>query len=128
MRGIDYRRLRSQLSMRVVLELLGYTPSRIKGSQWRGNCPLPSCRDRHCNFSVHLEKKAYRCFTCGSRGNVLDLWAQVHELPLYQAALHVCRELGIPVPFHSSITQRANRTPPNHNPPNQRHTPRPRNW
>ena len=25
----------------------------------------------------------------GALGNVLDLWAAVHELPLYEAALHL---------------------------------------
>jgi hypothetical protein len=29
----------------------------------------------------------------------LELWAAVHHLPLYQAALDLCRTLGHPIPW-----------------------------
>ena len=42
-------------------------------------------------FSVHLGKNVFQCFhaDCGLKGNALDLWAAVHRLPLYEAALHL---------------------------------------
>jgi hypothetical protein len=38
---------------------------------------------------VHLGKNVFPCFqaACGVQGNVLDLWAAVRGLPLYEAAL-----------------------------------------
>ena len=60
--------------------------------QRRGTCPIhgQAC-DPRPTFSAHLGKNVYQCFhaDCRARGNVLDLWAAVHHLPLYDAALHL---------------------------------------
>jgi DNA primase len=96
---IDYQTLRSQVPMRRVLALIGYTPLRIQGDQWRGRCPLRPCRsDSPRCFSAHLTRHIYRCFACGSQGNALDLWRALTGLPLHQAAQQLCHELGLPVP------------------------------
>lgn len=107
MSGIDYRHLRASISMRMVLALLGYEPTRIRGPQWRGPCPLhgddaatagsPRRRAATC-FSVHLDQQAYRCFACGSQGNQLDLWAAARRLPLHAAALDLCQTTQLPPP------------------------------
>jgi hypothetical protein len=49
-------------------------------------------------FSVHLGKGVSQCFQAGCRaqGNVLDLWAAVHQLPLYEAALHLAETFRLP--------------------------------
>jgi len=43
------------------------------------------------SFSVNLGKNIFQCFhaACGAQGNVLDLWAAVHHLPLYEAAVQL---------------------------------------
>jgi hypothetical protein len=49
MPGIDFRRLRSEITMQQVLDLLGFQPAHRKGDQWYGACPLhasPSRRRR----------------------------------------------------------------------------------
>jgi transposase len=91
--GIDFAALRSQISMEQVLTQLGCL-SRLKGSgpQRRGPCPIHAPADaRNRSFSVNLVKKVFHCFhpPCGAHGNVLDLWAATHRLPLYQAARHL---------------------------------------
>jgi len=87
------------VTMEQVLEHLGYwTQLRGSGPQRRGPCPVHSHpADRERTFSVHLGKNAFQCFQsdCGVKGNVLDLWAAVHRLPLYDAALHLAETLGI---------------------------------
>ena len=47
--------------------------------------------DAERTFSVHLGKNVFQCFhaDCAVKGNVLDLWAAIHRLPLYEAALHL---------------------------------------
>jgi hypothetical protein len=47
---------------------------------------------------VHLGKGVFQCFQAGCRaqGNVLDLWAAVHQLPLYEAALHLAETFRLP--------------------------------
>src|SRR5262245_41307929 len=68
------------------------------GAQRRGPCPIhePSRTQGRC-FSVNLEKNAYQCFdaSCGARGNVLDLWAQVRGLTIPQAAHDLAERFGV---------------------------------
>ena len=68
---------------------------RGRGQQRRGLCPVHDPVDRRVinprTFSVHLGKNIFQCFQadCARPGNVLDFWAAVHHLPLYEAALHL---------------------------------------
>ena len=41
MPGIDFDRLRAEITMQQVLQLLGFEPTRCRGDQWYGRCPLP---------------------------------------------------------------------------------------
>jgi DNA primase len=107
MPSIDYRELRKRISMAQVLRLLRFEPIEVRGAQQRGHCPVhgrSACvshakRKQRPPFSVHLHKQAYQCFECGSKGNTLKLWASVHKLPLYPAALDLCQALGIAPPL-----------------------------
>jgi transposase len=100
--GIDYAALRNQVSMEQVLAHLGcLTRLKGSGSQRRGPCPIHAAKDaRHRSFSVNLAKKVFQCFhpPCGAHGNVLDLWAAVHSLPLHEAARHLAET------FHLQVT------------------------
>ena len=100
MSGIDYRELRRQITMREVLDLIGFRPASRHGDQLRGPCPIPNCRrtsDR--SFSVHLTRHVYRCFACHSHGNALDLWTVMHGLSLHDAASDLCHALNLHLPF-----------------------------
>jgi CHC2 zinc finger len=96
---VDYAFLRQQISMEWVLAHLGLLDRlRGGGQQRRGPCPLhshPAAAER--TFSVNLSKNIFRCFhaECAARGNALDLWAAVHHLPLYDAALHLAETFGL---------------------------------
>ena len=107
--GIDFAALRAQVSMEQVLSHLGcFNGLRGAGPQRRGRCPLHGSKDaRHRSFSVHLVKKVFQCFhpPCAAKGNVLDLWAQMHKLPLYQAALHLAQTFNLTV---SPATEKRN--------------------
>ncbi len=99
MAGIDFQALRAEVRIAEVLRLLGFTPSRRRGAQVRGPCPVHGQhRPGSRSFSAHLEKDAYRCFHCGSSGNQLDLWAAATRQPLYQAAIDLCEKLDHAVP------------------------------
>jgi DNA primase len=96
MPGIDYRQLRQQVSMREVLELIGFRATSWRGSQLRGLCPIPDCPSASGHdFSVDLNRQVYHCFACHSHGNALDLWAAVRRLPLYPAAIALCHTANI---------------------------------
>jgi transposase len=97
---VDFAFLRQQVGLQQVLEHLGlFQHLRGRGQQRRGTCPVhgqPTDRDR--TFSVHLGKNVFQCFQaeCAVHGNVLDLWAAVHRLPLYEAALHLAETFHLP--------------------------------
>jgi hypothetical protein len=96
---VDFVFPREQLTMERVLRHLGlFEDLRGRGQQLRGCCPMHGrTGTRERTFSVHLGKNVFQCFQaeCGAHGNVLDLWAAVHGLPLYEAALHLADTFGL---------------------------------
>jgi hypothetical protein len=97
---VDFAFLRSQLGMEQVLRHLGLGDQlRGRGHQRRCPCPLHAePTDTKRTFSVHLGKHIAQCFhaACAFHGNVLDLWAAVQRLPLYDAALHLAETFHLP--------------------------------
>ena len=101
MPALDYQALRATISLERVLQLLGYQPSRRRGDQLRGPCPLHDptfLGDHHC-FSAHLGRHLFYCFRCRAGGNQLDLWRLIQRLPLHEASLHLCRQTHIEPPL-----------------------------
>ena len=100
MPGVDFDRLRTEVTMQQVLQLLGFEPTRCRGDQWYGRCPLrdcPPCR-RSC-FSVNVTIGRYYCHRCHRHGHQLELWAATTGLLLHPAAIDLCGELGREVPW-----------------------------
>jgi hypothetical protein len=97
---VDFKYLREQVTMEQVIRHLGLLANlRGRGQQRRGPCPVhshPGAAER--TFSVHLDKNAFQCChaDCAVQGNVLDLWAAIHRLPLYEAALHLAETFDLP--------------------------------
>ena len=100
MPGIDFHRLRREITMAQVLELLEFEPSHCRGDQWYGPCPLhDSTSGRGRCFSVNVALGRYYCHRCHSHGHQLELWAAASQLPLYQASIDLCRVFGQDVPW-----------------------------
>lgn len=100
MPGVDFVAVRSKIKLGQVLDLLGFVAHERSGSQVRGACPVHGSKSsRSRSFSANLAKNQYRCFKCGSAGSQLELWAAVHGLTVYAAALDLCNRLGIEVPW-----------------------------
>jgi transposase len=99
--SIDFAFLRQQITMERVLDHLGFLAGlRGRGRQRRGPCPVHGQRgDVERTFSVHLGKNIFHCFhvDCALKGNVLDLWAAIHRLPFYEAALHLAETFQLPL-------------------------------
>ena len=106
MPGIDYHQLRRQIRMRQVLDLIGFQATWQRGPQLRGQCPIPGCCSTSSrSFSAHLTRQVYHCFACRSSGNVLDLWAAIHTLSIYQAAMHLCHVANLDPPWLTTVSQ-----------------------
>lgn len=100
MPGVDFRALRSEISMEDVLNQLGFVPASQTGNQLHGPCPVHGSTSASSrSLSVNLETRRYYCHKCQSHGNQLELWAAVHRLPIYEAAIDLCRALGRNVPW-----------------------------
>jgi transposase len=97
---VDFALLRQQITMEQVLRHLGLLDTlRGRGLQRRGPCPIHAqAGDTQPTFSAHLGKHIFQCFhaDCRAQGNALDLWAAVHRLPLYEAALHLAETFHLP--------------------------------
>jgi transposase len=99
---IDFAAIRRQVTMQQVLAHLGHLDRLVgTGPQRRGPCPLHA--DEHLrgrSFSVNFDKNLCQCFhpPCGLKGNVLDLWARYHRLPLREAALNLAETLSLDTP------------------------------
>ena len=100
--GLDYAALRAAIPLEQVLRLLDFRPAVIRGRRWRGACPLhePRETDSTC-FSADLDRHLFRCFRCQAGGNQLDLWTAHTGLPLYEAALNLCRRQHLTPPKRS---------------------------
>jgi transposase len=107
---IDFAALRAQVSMEQVLTHLGcFNRLRGTGPQRRGPCPIHNADNtRQRSFSVHLGKKVFQCFhpPCGAKGNVLDLWAAVHRLPLHEAAVQLAQTFNLTLPTVAETEKR----------------------
>jgi len=100
MPGVDFNKLRSEITMEQVLDLLPFEPTSRRGDQWYGCCPLhASTSRRKRSFSVNVAIGRYYCRQCHSKGNQLELWAAVTKLSLHQAAINLCHVLNREVPW-----------------------------
>ncbi len=94
---VDFAYLRQQVTLEQVLSHLGILGLfQGKAQQRRGPCPIhaeapATMPAKKYTCSVHFGKNVFHCFQtkCAAQGNVLDLWAAVHRLSLYEAALHL---------------------------------------
>jgi transposase len=95
---LEFAHLKAQLPMSRVLDHLGLT-GRLKGSgsQRRCACPIHRGDGRGRTFSVDLEANVYQCFDarCGSKGDVIDLWAALGQRDVRAAALDLVHIFGL---------------------------------
>ncbi|MGO9467302.1 MAG: CHC2 zinc finger domain-containing protein [Isosphaeraceae bacterium] len=99
MLGVDFDRVRTEITMEQVLSLLRLQPPTLSSAQWYGNCPLydAGAGRRHRSFSVNVAIGRYTCHRCHSHGDQLELWAAARKLPLHEAAVDLCHRLGCDV-------------------------------
>jgi transposase len=96
---VDFAFVRGQVTMEQVLRHLGlFDRLRGRGQQRRGICPIHAhASDHEPTLSIHLGKNLFHCFqaTCAAQGNVLDFWAAVHRMPIYEAALQLAETFHV---------------------------------
>ena len=111
MPGIDFNRLRHEITMEQVLDLLGFecrsTSSEINGTD-TARCTKSEAKHRRA-FSVNVCEGCYYCHKCRSRGDQFTLWTEANKMPLHPATIDLCHQLGTRSPLGSSMVAKRNR-------------------
>lgn len=93
---VDFKSVKSAVSMEMVLGYYGIEIRKVNRSSWRGKCPLPThTGDSESSFSMNSDKNAWACHvgSCvkardGRKGgNVLDFVAVMEGCTIRDAAL-----------------------------------------
>jgi hypothetical protein len=93
---VDFKAVKESVSMQMVIEHYGIKGLRKSKDELRGACPLPGGTDKNQRaFSVNLSKNVFKCFVCGSRGNVLDFVATMEGCSVRDAALKLAEWFGV---------------------------------
>lgn len=100
MPGLNYKQIRDEVPIELVLDLLNWEPKKTFGNQLRGWCPVHSAAGSPSDaFSVNVDRDCFQCFKCHAEGNQLDLWAKANRMKLYPATLKLLQELGYNPPW-----------------------------
>lgn len=75
------------------------------GQRYKGLCPFHS--ERTASFTLYSESGRYRCFGCGERGDVINLWAHFNDVDTKTAIRQLVAEYG--VDSVSELSDRAKR-------------------
>ena len=91
---IDFTALRARARFEPVLERYSLEANG-RGPQKTLLCPFHEETEPSCK--VNLEKRAFHCFGCGAKGNVLDFVARMENAELPEAARTLAEICGIPL-------------------------------
>ena len=91
---IDFTALRHRARFEPVLDHYGFSPQG-RGPQKTLLCPFHEETEPSCK--VNLEKRAFHCFGCNAKGNVLDFVAKMENAELPEAARRLVEICGIPL-------------------------------
>lgn len=101
MPGIDFDRLRAEITMQEVLELLGFQPHRGRGDQWYGCCPLPGLSAESTTLLLREREHGPVLLPSlsPSRRSARTLGTAATGLSLHRAAIDLCVTLGQDTPW-----------------------------
>jgi DNA primase len=99
---IDYGWLRLAVPIGNVLCRMGWRRRTQKNHEARGPCPFHNLiGDKSRSFAVDLAADKWYCHRCKIGGDVIDLYATWKGLGAYEAALALCEEFHLKIPYFS---------------------------
>lgn len=103
---VDFQYVAESIPISAVLDLIGWSCTKKRGDQLRGGCPVHrSTNPKSDCFSVNVRTGRYQCFKCGSKGDVIDLYAGVQRHSLRAAAVELSRLYGINSPQNRTVVK-----------------------
>ncbi len=90
-----------------IVEIINnYLPLRKVGRNYQGLCPFHS--EKTPSFSVSEEKQIFRCFGCGTAGNVFSFLMRYHNISFVQAVKDLARRYQISLPDMPASSHKRN--------------------
>lgn len=83
-----------------------YVPLQPKGKSMFGLCPFHD--DQNPSMSVSREIKMFNCFSCNTKGNVIDFVAKYENLNFEKAAIKLAKRLGIKIDYRQTAEELQN--------------------
>lgn len=71
------------LDIKELLENYGIKNIKIKGDQISCSCPWHT--DNHPSFGINAKNRIFNCFSCGSKGTLIDFIARMENIPFEEA-------------------------------------------
>lgn len=86
-RYVDYRQLKDQVSLLMVLDHYDLTGElKKRGEELHGKCPLHQGEGNR-SFHANVGKNAFHCFSCNKKGNILDFVAAKEGCSVREASV-----------------------------------------
>lgn len=91
-----------------IVDVVGtYIPLTPKGKNYWAVCPFHN--DSNPSMSVSREKKFFKCFSCGTSGNVIAFVQKYEHIPYYEAAAKLASKIGIEIEDFDTPEYRKNK-------------------
>lgn len=91
---VDFDAIKQVATVRAVLDHYGIQDLKQHGEELRGRCPIHQ-GDGERSFHIHTGKKAFFCFSCQAKGNLIDFVAAMERCSFRDAALRLQDWLGL---------------------------------
>jgi len=82
-------------SLNIVDLISEYVSLKPSGRHYLGLCPFHA--DRKPSFIVNEERQIFRCFGCGTGGDVIAFYMKFHNLDFVEAVKELAERYGIPI-------------------------------
>lgn len=91
-----------------IVDLVGsYLPLTLKGKNYWAVCPFHN--DSNPSMSVSREKRFFKCFSCGTSGNVIAFVQKYEHVSYYEAVAKLAAKVGIKVEEFDTPEYRKNK-------------------
>ena len=92
---VDFRQVKASVSIEQVLTHYSVVTRKTNGAGLRAHCPIPTHQGKSDSFSANTEKNVFQCFSCGAKGNVLDLVQQMEGGSIKDSAEKLANWFGV---------------------------------
>jgi hypothetical protein len=99
--AVDYRHLKSCVSILMILDRYGWTRELKGGNALRGRCPIHNGSNPK-QFTVNIKNNTWFCFgDCRRGGSILEFVSAMERIEIHEAALRIASWFAISYPHNA---------------------------